>query len=783
MAKKLTILLLIVSVLLLSTEKAFASESGVESRLNPIANTNAGTSGVLSQQSATTNPTGGRVGQLSPVSSPYNPTTAPSQPQQPSSANLNCTNTTYSIMDYIGTVAGGLIELGLASTAAGATHFSILGFSINLSEGATTVTDLLLRHYTRAMLWGVIATLAILIIGYFFQFALTLNTAILSTPIIKEIYTMLLNMVDIGFVIALIVMAFATMFRNDKYGYKKNLPKFLAAALLINFGFFFAKAAINVGDTMTNVFADAVSGSQYTPNSTALPSNFGTAASLLDVFNVASITCSVNQYIDISKSNTSGLLGFFLTMLQPLMSISFGAVISLLWAATLLAIVIVFLARYAFLVLLVSVMPLAWLSWIFPGIKIPLLGGKGGTFEGWWSQFLNWIFIGPLLIFLLYISRSMTNWFTGNATAISTSQGALVFSSQLLLQLVIILIINTIGLFAAIKMSGAAGAMVVAGVGGGLGIIAQKVTSYSGGLAARAKIRSEAYEKSSAEAEKQGDISTARLHRTLARGFSMTSRTLSGVALPPQYREVLGRAGVKVPQEKEFDLSKSIAGAEGKYKQMISADVLRNARVAARNRIQDPVQSAALLKNLIDRRQLNNLTDAEITPLLTSAASVGAQKDILSARPDLAAVLGKKTADPEGVKDYMDEVRKAAARIKPDKIRDVLIPPPLPTTTDAEKARAKLLAPHEALLLGLTPQQVGQRLKAASPEEQESIIKAIKDLNSAGGRGGVLAASYKDKPDVLQDIQDRTQKLVSHMERGGSGRRGDPELKNIWDSF
>ena len=786
MAKKLTTLLLIVLIFSLSTGRAFAAGTPTPSAVGqPCTRSLSDLQGNCPSNKYVCV---GAESTRGPVQT--SGTCQLASGNAAALTNLDCANTAVAITNYTVITGGTLVGLVGASTAAGFLNFSILGFGVQAGDGIIALSDLLLRHFTRAVLWGLLSTLAILIIGYFFQFALVLNTTILSTNIIHNIYAMLLNLVDIGFVIALIIMAFATMFRNDKYGYKKNLPKFLAAALLINFGFFFAKAVINIGDTVTTVFADAVSGVQYS-SAAGLPSNFGEAASLSNVFNTASITCSVNQYINISTSNANPVTGFFLAVAKPLMSVSFGSIITLIWAATLLAIVIVFLARYAFLVLLVAVMPLAWLGWIFPGIKIPLLGGKGGTFEGWWNQFLNWVFIGPLLIFLLYISRSMTNWFIQNASQISTIHGPLVLSSQLLIQLIIILLINVIGLFAAVKMSGAAGAMVVAGVGGGLGFIAQKVTNYSGGLATRAKIRSEAYEKSSAEAEKQGDISTARLHRTLARGLSVTGRTLSGVALPPQYREVLGRAGIKVPQEKEFDLSKSIEGAEGKYKQMISADVLRAAKMEAKSdRTRDPVRSAALLKNLIDRKQLNRLTSSEIAPLLTSAASIGAQKDMLSARPDLSGTLkGKNIEDITQIDGYLSEFEKASKKIKPDKIRDISVPIDKP---DGDDPPDKQLAVHEAYLLKLTPQQVGQIIKFSSPEEQEALVGAIKGMaglrnlvKRQGTRQQELANIYSGNPTLAADIQNKTNSLIDYIQNGGRGRRRriDVDLLNIWNQY
>ncbi len=637
-----------------------------------------------------------------------------------------------------------------------------------LGESFTTLNDLLLRHYTRAILWGVVATIGIYVIGYFLQFALTLNTTILSTPIVQSIYSMLLNLINIGFVISLIVMAFATMFRNDKYGYKKNLPKFLAAALLINFGFFFARAVIDIGNTVTIVFADAVSGETYAANSTSTPSNFGTAASLVNNYNVASITCSINQYIDTSSSQSPNALeAIILKVLQPLMSVSFGSIITLLWAATLLAITIVFIARYAFLVLLVAVMPVSWLGWIFPGIKVPLLGGKGGTFEGWWSQFLNWVFVGPLLLFLLYISRIMTNDFVGKS-AFNVSAGALVFSSQLLLQLIIILLINVIGLFAAVKMSGAAGKLVVAGVGGGLGWAAQRVTNFSGNISARAKVRQE-------EAEKAGRTAAAK-------AWNVWRGVTSGVAMPPQYAPILKTAGIKVPEQREFDVNKAIESRKQALSKFTTDEVVRMAQ--SRIHPKGSLESAALLNSLVDRKATSKVNSKQLGDLLVDASRIGGHKDLITARPELAGMLIKK--NPDNIEDtgaYLDEVIKAATKIKLEKARDVVIPM-------GEIKPDGSLALREMSILGLAPQQLAQKIKSntTAPEEQKLIIETIKALADKTGRGKKLADLYKNDPETLKKIQQRTDNIVSFITQGGKKTKNgklvpDMDLLGIWNSY
>lgn len=52
--------------------------------------------------------------------------------------------------------------------------------------------------------------------------------------------------------------------------------------------------------------------------------------------------------------------------------------------------------RFVFLAFLLILMPLAWLSWVFPLMK--------SNWDKWWSNFLKWVFFAPVCIFFLYLA-------------------------------------------------------------------------------------------------------------------------------------------------------------------------------------------------------------------------------------------------------------------------------------------------------------------------------------------------------------------------------------------
>ncbi len=694
----------------------------------------------------------------------------------------------YSWATYTGLVGGGFAEyVGLDALSGVASKFGV-------GEGLSQITDLFTRHFTRAVIWGLFATVIMWIIGPILNFALYLNTVVLDIPTVKIIYGVLLDLVNVGFVIAIIIIAFGTMFRNNKYGGTKNLTKVIAAALLINFGFFFAGVVIDAGNTVTYVFAAAATGEKYTPGSHNIPTNFGNEVALVSRYNVASITCGVNSLLStvIQNVKQSGNINLiekvlntvFVTLSRPLVSVTIGAIISLVWSATLIAIAVVFLVRFAFLVFLVAIMPVSWLGLIFPSFKISIPGIKGGdAFSGWWSQFINWVVIGPMILFLLYISHLLSDALTSfsGTQNLNFAQGGSesVAVSALVIQLAAIIIVNLIGLYGAIKMSGAAGAIAMAATGTIIGRSAQMLTNVSGSLAARSKLRSEAAQKAGQESKTWLGSQT---QYAKARFFGTASKTLSGVALPPQYRQVLGQGGLgKIPQTNEFNVAKSIENRKKQLDTRLPIDVVAMAKRTATlgNLARSPLESAALLSYLIDKKQLNKLNDKQIVPLLKSAASVGAQKDILSARPGLSAALANVDASPAQIGDYLKEIKKTASKMSSDKVKEASIPI---SPDDLKSPNKTRLMEHEAVLISLTPQQVAQKILAGTPEEQENFVKAIRAMQTRLATGGDLDTAYAGNP-KLADMQNGTKDLIDYIEKGGKGKRRNPDLINIWRSY
>ena len=79
-----------------------------------------------------------------------------------------------------------------------------------------------------------------------------------------------MSFTNLGFVLAIIVIAFATIFRIQSYAMKQVLWKLIVAALLVNFSLVIAGAFINIADNVTSSFNNKILGASGVGLSTKL---------------------------------------------------------------------------------------------------------------------------------------------------------------------------------------------------------------------------------------------------------------------------------------------------------------------------------------------------------------------------------------------------------------------------------------------------------------------------------------------------------------------------------
>jgi hypothetical protein len=182
---------------------------------------------------------------------------------------------------------------------------------------------------------------------------------------------------DIGnmvFIVALLIIAIATILKIETYQWKKALPKLIIMAVLINFskticGLFIDFSQV-VMMTFINAFKTGGTGilASFVGIGEGLTAKTGAEAVLDTVFNYDKVIASLG-----------------LAIIKALIA---GVVICVMF--------IVLLARMAMLWILIVLSPLAFALASFP---------QGQKYASqWWQKFGNYVIVGPLLAFFLWLS-------------------------------------------------------------------------------------------------------------------------------------------------------------------------------------------------------------------------------------------------------------------------------------------------------------------------------------------------------------------------------------------
>ncbi|MEK9154474.1 MAG: hypothetical protein AAB596_00135 [Patescibacteria group bacterium] len=317
----------------------------------------------------------------------------------------------------------GLIGMGMGSIKA-----SVVGWA------ATGI------GYVMAWIASVLFTIA----GFLVSLAIKMNMHIIDSPTVKIGWSIVLNFANLGFVLAIIVIAFATILRQESYGVKSVLWKLIVAALLVNFSLVIAGAFINLANFFTVYFLEK--------STLTGPDSFSSAfAGILEVQGLLSVDAIMQGGISFEGAGSMGV-----GLLNTVASIFFIAFFTLLGALALLATAVMLFIRYIALGILLILSPLVWLLWIFPS--------TAGYWKKWWNTFIEWVFFAPITLFFLYLAVIAANnhhsEFINMANEAAQGFPTTVSSGLSVIgNLVIVLGLIFGGLIVAKKLSGSGGAI------------------------------------------------------------------------------------------------------------------------------------------------------------------------------------------------------------------------------------------------------------------------------------------------------------------------------------
>ena len=302
---------------------------------------------------------------------------------------LNGAKNKKAVWSGVATLIVTVLALGIAPTAHAANPVAeVIKLAGNIIGGATTLLPSIALGVVLYFL-GVIGSTLVWVAGWVISFGVELNTNILSAnnAALRVGWSISRDLANLGFVLAIIFIAFLTILRSAGYDTKQMLTRLIIAALLVNFSLVIAGAFIDFAGVISGFFLSKISDSGGIGLSSQITAGFAPQAFLQTDTSV----------LDKVKAGFSALT--FPGQMGFLAGLGFATFLTFIVALTLLTLAAMFLARFVILTLLLAVAPLAWLLWIWPGLE--------QHWKTWWSEFMRWVFFMPSATFFLYLALTI----------------------------------------------------------------------------------------------------------------------------------------------------------------------------------------------------------------------------------------------------------------------------------------------------------------------------------------------------------------------------------------
>jgi hypothetical protein len=311
------------------------------------------------------------------------------------------------------------------------------------------------------VLFNFVFGLFLILSGFLVNVATTFNFNILSdsNAILKTGWLAARDIANLGFVILAIGSALATVLRYPPdYDVRRLLPKFVAAAILVNFSMTLAAIPIQFSNVLTGFFLSRVT-SVSDPSITNLVDFSGP---LVNILGPQKLLTGDSDPLPPDPGDSAGG-AISAVIFASLATLIFNVIFTLLMAILLLAFAAMLISRYFILTFLIIFSPLACLAYIFPALKQYL-----GT---WTNAYTKWVFIGPGMMFFVYMAITVAEELPG--TALKNVGGGVVMAGlggvlEQFINLSFITAILVMGLIAASKTGTGAGKMAL-GAANGIG--------------------------------------------------------------------------------------------------------------------------------------------------------------------------------------------------------------------------------------------------------------------------------------------------------------------------
>ncbi|MEK7087008.1 MAG: hypothetical protein AAB935_01985 [Patescibacteria group bacterium] len=225
--------------------------------------------------------------------------------------------------------------------------------------------------------------------GFLASFALSFNFRILeANELVKVGWGIVRDVANLGFVLIIIVIAFATILRREQYGAKKLLPKLIAAAIIVNFSLVIAGFLIDFSHVLTRYFLKPI-GDMNNPQEIV--------SAIGDAFDPQNLIVEPAEPPPFDPDEETGKFTKLTTgVLLSLATLVFTLIFTFTAAFVLIIFAFMLLLRYIWLSFLLILAPITWLFWVIPALS--------KQFSKWWNKFFEWVFFAPAVAFFLYLA-------------------------------------------------------------------------------------------------------------------------------------------------------------------------------------------------------------------------------------------------------------------------------------------------------------------------------------------------------------------------------------------
>lgn len=198
-------------------------------------------------------------------------------------------------------------------------------------------------------------------------------------------WEVLRNISNIFFIVVMLIIALATLFRVQNYQYKNLLISLILAALLVNFSLVIAQGVLGIAETVQD---------QFLPVTDAKDPTHGTSHNVIATLANALMRDPIKSFNDLKQTNTS-LTSSLSSITLPI----FYLILAVAGFITMLSLLVFILIRIVALWILLMLSPIAYVAGVLPLTK---------NYRGqWWREFIKYAFFVAIIGFFLNIAALM----------------------------------------------------------------------------------------------------------------------------------------------------------------------------------------------------------------------------------------------------------------------------------------------------------------------------------------------------------------------------------------